>query len=406
MGVSIQMFNIKRWFWGEITLKIVGWGSDRLLNLCKINNINIFNLNSIEDGYIFTLSMKDYKKIIYFNKKINTKIAVINKSGLPNFFYKYKKRKIFALCVLLCIISILIFSNYIWKISIKGNNLYTQEEIIKIINDDYIPIGYKKSKINCNQLEKELRERFNNIAWISCEIKGTNLIVHINESVPNNTDIAFSKPCNIVAYKDALITEIITNKGIKVVSKGDQVKKNDILITGIVNISNEYDELIETSYTTAQGTVTGIVDYTYSDSFPMENTKKVYTGKTKKAIELNIINSNIKLPSNNPLKLYDTISTTNTLELLENLYFPIGFTINNYKEYELKNVIYTSDEAYDIANKRLLSYIENLKKKGVSILENNVKITIVNDKCIATGIIKCKEVIGIPCEIEITQEGE
>lgn len=400
------MINIKIWLQGEITIENTGWGSDRLLNLCKRNDISIRNLKTIEDGYIFTVNMKDYKKILYFNNKIKSKITILNKSGLPNFFYKYKKRKIFAICILLCVISIFIFSNFIWKVSIIGNDIYTKEEIIKIINADYIPIGYKKSKINCNKLEKELRERFNNIAWISCEIRGTNLIVHINESIPNDKPIETEKPCNIIAYKDAIITEVITNKGKKIVSNGDQVKKNDILITGVVNISNEYDELIETTYTTAQGTVIGIVDYNYNDTFPIENTKKVYTGKTKKSFDLNIINSIIHIPSNNKLKSYDKISTTKTFSIFENLFLPIGYTTNCYKEYNLTNIKYTPEEAYDIANKRLLLYIENLKKKGVSILENNVKITIVNDECIASGIIKCKEVIGIPCDIEVTQEGE
>ena len=61
------MINIKIWLQGEITIENTGWGSDRLLNLCKRNDISIRNLKTIEDGYIFTVNMKDYKKILYFN---------------------------------------------------------------------------------------------------------------------------------------------------------------------------------------------------------------------------------------------------------------------------------------------------------------------------------------------------
>ena len=400
------MFNTKNWFYGQVKIEITGWGSDRLMYLCKRNDINIYNLKIIDHGYCFLVSTKDYKKIIYYNSKIESNIVVNDKTGLPNFFYKYKKRKIFALCLILCFLGTFIFSNYIWNISIIGNQIYTKEELIEIVKNDYVSLGHKKNKINCNKLEKQLRGRFNNIAWISCEIKGTNLIIYINETIPNDILLKSSGPCNIIAYKDAIITEIITSKGKKLVSNGDQVKKDDILITGVVNISNEYDELIETNYIEAEGIVMGIVEYNYNDQFPINTTKKVYTGRTKNQIDINFINNQISLPSKNNYNSYDTISYTKKLSLFDNFYIPLGYTTNVYKEYTISNIKYTPKEAYEKANQKLILYIENLKKKGVSILENNVKITIVNDVCIASGIIKCKEVIGIPAEIEKIQQGE
>ena len=46
--------------------------------------------------------------------------------------------------------------------------------------------------------------------------------------------------------------------------------------------------------------------------------------------------------------------------------------------------------------KRLELYIENLEKKGVEILENNVTIEIVEGKLISSGTIVAKELVGIP----------
>lgn len=395
------------WFKGQILLEIKGFGKDRLINICKKNDVVIHNFNISDDSYIFQLSSKDYKKLLEYNDKIKTTLEVRDKYGLPYFFYKYRKRKIFILCFLLFIISIFIFSNYIWNISIEGNELYTKEELTKNIIDEYVPIGTNKKEIDCNELEKALREQYKNIAWISCQIKGTNLIVNIEETIPTDQSITMTEPCNITAYKDAIITDIVINNGTRVVNIGDEIKKNDVLITGVVNIYNEYEELIESSYTAAQGTVWGIVEYEYSDEFSMTTSDKKYTSQTRNTYSLNIGNNIIRLPFGKVnYNHYDVIAESNKVKLFNNLYLPIGITKNTFKEYNLSSVKLSKDEALEISNKRLVLYIDNLKKKGVSILENNVTISIENDKCIASGTIVAKEVIGIPSKIDITQEGE
>ena len=55
---------------------------------------------------------------------------------------------------------------------------------------------------------------------------------------------------------------------------------------------------------------------------------------------------------------------------------------------------------------KLNSYIDELNKKGVEILENNVKIEVSDDICEAKGTIVTKEQIGIPADITIINQGE
>lgn len=400
------MKKISKWLKGYVQLETTGWGSDRLINILKRNNITLHYLKTVNDGYSFSISAKDYKKFKLYNEKISANVKIVDKNGLPYYFHKYRKRKIFILCFLLFILGIFIFSNYIWNITIIGNEAFTKEELLKDIEDNFVSTGTSKKSLDCNTLEKELRAKYNNIAWISCQIKGTNLIISIKETIPIEEPITYTSPCNIVAYKDALITDIIVNKGQKVATIGNQVKKNDILITGVVNIHNQFDELIETSYTSAQGTVYGIVEYNYFDEINLQNTIKSYTGNESSQYNINAINNILNLPHNNKYRYYDTISTTKNLRLFDNLYLPLGFGKTTYKEYTIENVTYNSEEASKILKNRLVEYIDKLKKKGVSILENNVTISTSDGICKATGTIKCKEAIGVPSNIEIIKEGE
>ena len=72
MEEMYYMINIKIWLQGEITIENTGWGSDRLLNLCKRNDISIRNLKTIEDGYIFFLMIGSLPIIFESNSLITT----------------------------------------------------------------------------------------------------------------------------------------------------------------------------------------------------------------------------------------------------------------------------------------------------------------------------------------------
>ncbi len=401
--------SLKKWLIGQILINIKGASKDRLLNMCKKNDIPFENLKLIDDGYSMQLSTSGYKELMVFKEKIKSDctIEVVNKIGLPHFFFKYKKRKIFAICCIIFLISVYCFTYFIWNISISGTSTYTKEEIIKDVKNNHVKLGSPKSDINCNELEKQLRNKYDNLAWISCQIKGTNLIINVEETVPNNEVIKYEKPCNIIAHKDAIITKIVTNKGSRVVNLGDKVNKNDILITGAVNVYNEYDELLETNYLSAKGQILGIVEYNYYDEFSLENSDKVYTNNTTSSYSIYFKDSIVKLPfCKAKYNSYDTVTEDNKLKLFGDIYLPLGIYKTTYKEYDVSNVTLSQEEASAKAKERLIIYIDNLKKKGVSILENNVTISFVDGKCIAKGIIKCEESIGIPSELEIIKEEE
>ena len=55
---------------------------------------------------------------------------------------------------------------------------------------------------------------------------------------------------------------------------------------------------------------------------------------------------------------------------------------------------YTQEEADAIAQQHLSEFLEKLRKKGVQIVENNVKIGIDGDFCKAAGKLLIEEKIG------------
>lgn len=402
-----MLIYIIKWLKGFLLIEISGNAKDRFINICSNHGIvmwNVISENNVIKAYI---SKSNYKALSDYIKKTDVKITVIDKKGLPFFFYKYRKRKCFIIGMLLFFSMIYAFSLFIWDININGEYIYTKEQILKDIKKNYVPLGTLKKKIDCNDLEKKLRERYDKIAWISCEIKGTQLNIELTETIETSKIKEETNPCNIVAVKDGIITDIIVRSGKITAHKGDEVKKGDILITGAINIYNDYDELIETDYIPASGEVYGISKYTYDDSFEINYFKKQYNDNSKKYYSI-IVGNKMYTPYT-PKKSKqntDIVSVDKKLRIGKTFYFPLGIKESTIKEFTSINTSYSTEEAKEKATKKLNLYLSELSKKGVEILENNVTIDINDGVCHTYGTIVTKEPIGVPSTINITNQGE
>lgn len=396
-----------KWLRGFLIITISGSAQDRFLNICARNNLDMWNVKPEDDGTRVYISRKNYRRMLPYVDKTGVELKVHDKRGLPFFFYKYRKRKCFALCLLLCICTIYVFTLFIWDINISGETMYTKEQIRRDIMDNYISLGTFKRNVDCAELEKELRARYDRVAWISCEIKGTQLNITLTETLEPEMIRESETPCNIVAVKDGLVTDIITRSGTAVVSGGDEVKKGDILITGVVNIYNDFDELLETQYLPSSGDVYAIIEYQYEDSFSMEYYDKEYDSKESKYYGIGF-GENFFMPFRpKSEKNVEQVTEDKKLVLAGDFYLPLSIRQTVTRKYVPVLKKYTEAEAKEKAKKRQTVYLSDLRKKGVEILENNVTIEIVNGSCVASGVIVTREIIGIPSEINmIEQEGE
>lgn len=395
-----MLINILKYIKGYIKIRITGDAPERFMNLCSNKNILIWRINPVENGYELYISRKSVCEIKGLLKKTHTKIKILDKIGLPFFMYRYRKRKLFAIGLIICMALVYTLSLFVWDIKIVGTDNYTNDQILKYIEENYVNLGDFKYNINCDKLEKILRKKYDEIAWINCELSGTQLIVTIKETLDLDTVEKSDDPCDIIAYKDGVITSIITRNGTPVVKKDIEVKKGDILISGTIYIYDDNKEVLETNYIPADGDVYAQTIYDYDDSFEMSFYEKKYTSNKKTYFSIAFMDKFFTpYKPKNKYKNSDLIEESTKLKIGKTFYLPVTIEKSQIKEYEPARKTYTEDEAYNLAKKRLDKYINDLTKKGVEIVENNVKIQIVDGICYANGQIIVKELIGVPSTI-------
>lgn len=396
--------KLKYWLLGYLAVHISGTSPERFINLCSNRKIYIWNIVRDNEYYKFNLSVRDYKKLKPIFKKTGLIPKIDTKNGLPFLIHHNRKRKGFFAGFLVCVIMVYIMSLYIWDINVLGGSKYTPEALIKFLAQNDIKSGIKKKKINGNRIEEEIRLAYEDIGWVSVEVKGTRLIIKITETnMPAPKSFA-TAPSHIVATKNAVVKKIVTRTGTPMVKSGDVVRKGDILVSGIIDIMDDFGGLLEKKSVVASADIVCESYYDYNDSFSLNHTIRLYTDEEKRGFYITFLGR--KLFLYNPsisYDMYDIIVNENTLHLTNSFYLPFQYGTVATREYIEQKDKYSEEEAKDLAKSRLNRYFELLNENDVYITRNNVKIDIKNNTCIASGRILVEE---SACEYKIIDESE
>ncbi len=387
-GGVIMLVKLFRWLKGFLRIKLKGQSPERFFNLCSNHHIFLWNIKNMNGVYECNIMLSDYKKIKVIAKKTHTIPLIIQRFGFPFKARAYKKRKGFLLGILLFVSIIYILSLYIWEISILGGHTYTPEAMTKFLKNQGVFVGMEKKEINAQNIEELIRLTYKDIGWVSCEVRGTRLIIKIEETKLPTPYLTITENSHIVASKDSIITDIVTRTGTPLVKIGDVVKKGDILVSGVVKIIGDNETLVEKKPVIADADIIGKSFYEYKDVFPIQYLEKQYTGNEKKAYTLNFLLEKINIyKPRNIYPKYDIIVEDYMLHFNNNFYLPVGYTLTRYPEFIEVKKKYSKEEAISIATDKLNRFLDKLKEEDVIILENNVKISVDNKNVTAQGKI-------------------
>ncbi len=376
-----MLLSILKWSRGYVTVLLYGTSPERFMNLCRKKNILLWNMHTYGHYCICNVSVKGFKMLRPIARKTRTRPIIQKKTGMPFLMKRYRNRTGFLAGMMLCLFFLYYSSLFVWKITVEGQYTHTEEEITKFLKTREITVGTKISEINAALAEEEIRKEFDDIGWVSVEITGTRLYVHLAETnMPVESEQAELAASDIVASHDGIVRSIITRKGTPMVTEDTMVKKGDILVSGLLEIKGDNEEIVERKTGVADADIMIETEYTYKDSFPMEYEQMNYTGETKLAYGFSAFGYAFFVE--NPLKTiakfekYDIIVDEHEIHLGKNFILPLKVIKKQWREYESIPVVYSRQEAKDEAEKHLRRYLHTLEEKNVEVLEQKLHFTV------------------------------
>ncbi len=375
------MLSFFRFLKGYLWIRVSGFSTERFMNLCSNHGIMLWNITPGKDYYEMYISLSGFYRLKPIVKKTGTRVQVKKRAGFPFVWAKWKKRKVFLLGLLACMVSLVILSRFVWAIELNGNQMLTEDMFSDFLVKNHIEQGMLRKDVDIDSFEKALRNEYNFITWTSARIEGTKLVVSVKENSAyidydrENLKEEFQEEAwDYVAKTDGVVESIVTRQGVPLVTKGSEVKAGDILISGTIPIMGDDGLAKNYHYVGADGDVYISHSYPYSDKIAYAYEEKHYTGEEKNTYYLSLFHMTLQLFGKPENGSYTVYKTSNQVKLMDDFYLPIYYGTNQYKAYELYEKTYSRQMSQEILKENLNKFCQTLEEKGVQIIEKNVKI--------------------------------
>ena len=385
---------------GFVRVSVTGEQCERFLNLCRGRDIELRKIiRTGEKEFQATLKAKDFQKIDPLRRKTGVHIHILRKKGPVFWLLAASRHKMFLSGLLLMVCVFVFLSGRLWNIHIEGNVMNPTQQLLQFLEEEGITYGMSKKKICCTSLAEAMRRKFPEITWVSAKLSGTQLIFEIREGTPPPKEQKEEDSCSLFSEVEGTVEKIVTRRGTPLVKEGDSVEKGQELVSGILNITDDGQEVVRYEYVHADADIYIRHKVLYYDTFPLDVEKKVSAGKAKRFFFLQIGNLRLDL-SPGEKKKEDRLIQEYPARITENFRLPLLAGTITVQEYTMKKETLTEQEAKKQAIQKFYIYEEKLIQKGVQISENNVKIEINHQDCVSRGTLCVIEKTGreVPTE--------
>ncbi|TVY09652.1 sporulation protein YqfD [Paenibacillus cremeus] len=316
---------------GFVVIEVRGTRLEVLVNRMTEKRMSIWDIrHTAESKAELSIGIGDFFRLRPLLKETGSRTRIKERHGFPFWLGKIEKRKFFAVGLLGFIIGLYLLSSVVWQIRVEGNETLQSAQILEAAKREGIYKYQWKFRLkDPDELSRQLQSQLPQTAWIGVEIRGTNVIIKVVEAtIPEKPPLM--SPRNMVASKNAMVTEIFAEKGRPVVKPNTYVRKGDVLISGILG-----DE-VNRQTVVASGKVKGLVWYKPTVEVPLTRQYKTYTGEMKKRFYLVIGSRALMLYGYGKIgfEQYESIPERKTLQW-RNFVLPIGWLSEKVMEVQV-----------------------------------------------------------------------
>jgi len=351
------MYKLFHKIFGAYTLRTDSKSGIRLVNRLTKEKILFWGLKNDADGFRIKASLFSCEPIIKIAAAEGIPIEIIRTTGVPFVFNKYKGRYGLIIGSILGIFLIFFSELFIWEVNVTGNHTVDSQTIVAALEKYGVKRGAFIPDLNVVVAEDDFLIENKDISSIAINIKGTYAQVDVLERTYPPEIEDKNAYYNIVASHDGIVEKVEALNGHPEVKKGDAVVEGQLLINAFM-----MGELGTYRLANAKGNVYARVTEKFTISIPLEQTEKVFTGRTKTVRHVKVLGQPIDwfFDDNPPYEYYDMTASQEEKKLFGFIKIPVEVAEVTFIEYTIHRYAITEEEAKRRAAEAFAQYLNRL----------------------------------------------
>lgn len=345
-----------RWLFGYFDFKIKGRFPERFLNLAMRNGLNLWNMKGDKEELLATAKISDKKTAEFFAGKTESELVIIKEHGLPYLCRIYKSRLGLLVGLIIGVALSCWLSGFIWNIDINVPPELNEYEIRNQLTALGFHEGVWYDTNSIENIKRKLKLNDSRISWVSINVFGTNAVVELSPKIGKEKDKDKKEDnkiivSNLKSTADGTITKINVHNGTAVVQIGEGVRKDQLLVSGIMEYNDGTNVMAD-----SEGTVYAKTSRSVKLSVPKVYNKPVTSDLYVYKRELNFFGISFPVTlCGNPDGKYYKKEYKLRPTLFDN-FLPIKITEEKWQEYDTKKLTLSSNQAKKLLNNRLKLY--------------------------------------------------
>ncbi len=366
----MKTLKILNKIFGFVEFDIIGGIARNFLNDCVKNEVPLQKLHVNDLGYTAGVPLRYYKKLHKIARRSRCRLRVRKKRGLYFALFPFRRRLGLLIGVLALLITLNIFPQMVWTVQFYEFTYEEQEFLRQQLYDFGIQEGATVDTHELKTVQYDLFLDNNSYGWIKLNfVKGKLIVEKIDAVLPPEPQS--EEPAAIVALCDGIIQRLEVEGGFIEKTEGQSVAKGDVIVSALK--IGTYDKL-HTERAIAK--VYASVERTYEITQPLNITAQIPSIDENEEKSIIVLGGEIKFPNFNK-------HAENEMQIVEykplaifGLPLPATIKTVKYREITNENIIYTEEQAQNIARDKIYTQIyEDLPECEIISANESVEIT-------------------------------
>ena len=230
-----MIFKLFKYLFGYVVFKAEGGFAERFINLCAFRRISLWDVTLVGNTIKARINASDFKRLRGVARKTGVSVTLLQKRGVPFYLRAHSDRVglLAGACIFLFFMTFM--NGFVWCIQTQNSDKFSREQILSAAENAGLHYGIRVKSFDEEKAAREIYKSFDGeFSWVKVNIKGSLAVIDFRDKVKKLETEEKGEPSNIVADFDGVILSDETYQGSKNKSRGDAVRKGEVLISGVV----------------------------------------------------------------------------------------------------------------------------------------------------------------------------